>query len=122
VTPDAGLAILVLGHQDVECCLWVPLWLAPLVLLPLSILRSFWLNHPRWPLFSFNEIFTLGRLSLVWPYKYLLPIEIDHVHVRRERVLVKLDLGTFCKFQLSFIYGRLNLLTENIAIVSTMRI
>jgi hypothetical protein len=31
-------------------------------------------------------------------------------------------LGTFCKFQSSFIYGRLNLLTKNIAIISSMRI
>jgi hypothetical protein len=31
-------------------------------------------------------------------------------------------MGAFCKFQPSFIYARLNLSTENIAIISSMRI
>jgi hypothetical protein len=98
------------------------LWLAPLILSPLAILWTFWLDHPRWPLLSYDDIFALGRLGLRWPNQDLLPIELDHVHVHRERVLVELYLGTFYKFQLSFIYGRLNLSMEKIAIISTMRI
>jgi hypothetical protein len=52
----------------------------------------------------------------------LLSIELDHVHVRQKWVLIELYLGTFCKFQSSFIYDRLNLSIENIAIVSSMGI
>jgi hypothetical protein len=65
--PDAGSTFLVLGHEDVEGVLWVSLRLAPLVLLPSAIIQTFQLNHPRWPFFSFDDIFTLGRLSLRWP-------------------------------------------------------
>jgi hypothetical protein len=36
--PDAGPTFLILGHEDVEGGLWALLQLAPLVLLPLSIL------------------------------------------------------------------------------------
>jgi hypothetical protein len=46
MTPDAGLAFLVLGHEDAEGGLWASLRLAPIVLLPLAILRTLWLNHP----------------------------------------------------------------------------
>jgi hypothetical protein len=52
----------------------------------------------------------------------LFPIELNHVYVCQERVLVELHMGTFCKFRLSFIYGIDNLSTENIAIISNMRI
>jgi hypothetical protein len=38
MTPDAGLAFLVLGHEDVEGGLWASLGLAPLILLSLPIL------------------------------------------------------------------------------------
>jgi hypothetical protein len=60
--------------------------------------------------------------GLRWMNQNLLPIELNHVHVCRERVLVKLHLEAFCKFQSSFVYGRLNLSMENIAIISSMRI
>jgi hypothetical protein len=96
--------------------------LAPLVLLPLAIIWTFWLNHPQWPFFSYDDLLALGRLSLRWPDQDLLPIELDDVHVCLERVLVELHLGSFSKFQSSFIYGRLNLSTKNIAIISSMRI
>jgi hypothetical protein len=120
--PNADPTFLVLGHEDVEGGLWAPLQLAPLVLLPLAILRTFWPNHPWWPHFSYDDFLALGRLGLRWLNQDLLPIELNHIHVHREQVLVKLHLGTFYKFQLSFIYGRLNLSTKNIAIVSSMRI
>jgi hypothetical protein len=120
--PDAAPAFHVLGQEDVEGGLWAMLRLALLVLLSLTILRIFWLDHPQRPFFSYDNILSLGHLGLRWPNKNLLPLELDHVHIHHERVLVELHLGTFCKFQSSFIYGRLNLLTENIAIVSSMRI
>jgi hypothetical protein len=59
MTPDVGPAFLVLSHEDVEGGLWAPLWLAPLILLPLSILWIFWLNHPWWPLFSYDDLLAL---------------------------------------------------------------
>jgi hypothetical protein len=122
VTPDAGPTFPVLGHEDVEGGLWALLWLAPLILLSLAIIQTFWLNHPRRPLFSYDNLIALGRLGLCRPNQDLLPIELDHVHIHLEHLLVELHLGTFYKFQLSFIYGRLNLSMENIAIVSSMRI
>jgi hypothetical protein len=94
----------------------------PLILLPLALLRTFWLDHPWRPFFSYDDLLSLGCLGLRWLNQDLLPLDLDYVHIRREWVLVELHLGTFCKFQSSFIYGRLNLLTENIAIVSSMRI
>jgi hypothetical protein len=96
--------------------------LAPFILLPLAIFRTFRLDHLRWSFFSYDDLFTLGRLGLRKPNQDLLPIELDHVHVHQEWVFVKLRLGTFYKFQSSFIYGRLNLLMKNIAIISSMRI
>jgi hypothetical protein len=77
----------------------------PLILLPLTILRTFLLNHPRWSLFSYDDLIFLGRLGLRWPNQDLLPLELDHVHIHLEWVLIELHLGTFCKFQSSFIYG-----------------
>jgi hypothetical protein len=50
MTLDVGPAYLVLSHEDVEGGLWASLRLTPpppLILLPLAILRTFWLNHPR---------------------------------------------------------------------------
>jgi hypothetical protein len=122
VTPDVGPAFLVFGHKDVEGGLWALVWLAVLVLLQLAILRTFWLNHPRWPLFSYDDLFTLDQLGLRWLNQDLLPIELNHVHIHREWVCVELHLGIIYKFQSSFVYGRLNLSTKNIAILSSMRI
>jgi hypothetical protein len=120
--PDAGLAFLVLGDEDVEGGLWAPLRLAPFILLPMVVLRAFRFDHSRWPLFSYDDLFTLGRLGLRWPNQDLLPVELNHVHVRWEWVFVELHLSFFCKFQSSFIYARLNMSTENIAVISSMRI
>jgi hypothetical protein len=94
----------------------------PLVLLPLAILWTFHLDHPRRPFFSYDDLLSLGRLSLRWSNQDLLPLELDHVHIHWEWVLVKHHLGTFHKFQSSFVCGSLNLSTENIAIISSMRI
>jgi hypothetical protein len=105
VTPDVGPVILVLGHEDVEGGFGASLWLAPLILLPLAVIQTFWLNHPRRPFLSYDNLFALGRLGLRWPNKDLFPIEHDHVHIRQEQVLVELHLGTFCKFQSPFVYG-----------------
>jgi hypothetical protein len=122
MTPDVGPAFPVLGHEDVEGGIWTSLRLAPLILLLLVVLQTFWLDHPRWPFFSYDDLLALGRLDLRWPNHDLLPIEFDYVHVYRERILVEFHLETFCKFQSSFIYGRLSSSIKNIAIVSSMRI
>jgi hypothetical protein len=103
--PNASHAFLVLGHKHVEGGLWELLWLAPLVLLPWAILWTFWLDHPRRPFFSYDDILALGRLGVRWHNQDLLPIELDRIHVCRERVLVEFYLGTLCKFQSSFVYG-----------------
>jgi hypothetical protein len=92
------------------------------VLMPLDTFWTFWLNHSRWPLFSYNDFLALGQLGLRWLKKDLLPLGLDHVHIHREWVLIELNLWTFCKFESCFVYGQLNLLMENIAIVSSMRI
>jgi hypothetical protein len=94
----------------------------PLVLLPLVILQTFWFNHPRRMLFSYDDFLAFGHLGLRWPKQDLHPVKLDYVHFCRELVLVELHLGTFCKFQSSFIYGQLNLSTEDIVIISSMRI
>jgi hypothetical protein len=60
VPPDASPAFLVLGHEDVEGGFWALLQLAPLILLPLAILQTFWLDHPRRPLLSYDGIFAVG--------------------------------------------------------------
>jgi hypothetical protein len=93
----------------------------PFVLLPLAILQTFRLDHPQQPFFSYDDLHSLGHLGLRWPNRDL-PLELDHIHIHRERVLVELRLGTFRKFQSSFVYGRLNLSMENIAIISSLRI
>jgi hypothetical protein len=120
--PDVGPSFLLLGHEDAEGDLWVPLLLAPLVLPPLTILLTFWLDYPRWPLLSYDDLLAFSRFSLGWLNQDLLPIKLDHVHIHRECVLVELHLGAFYKFQPSFVYGRLNLSTKNITIISCMRI
>jgi hypothetical protein len=84
--------------------------------------RLFWLDHPRRSLLSYADLLALGQLDLRWPKQDLLLIELDHVHVHWEWVFVELHLGTLCEFQSSFIYGLLNLSTENIAIVSSMQV
>jgi hypothetical protein len=79
----------------------------------------------HWPSFRlFGLIILAGHSS---PMTTSLPlvdlsIELDHVHVCWQRVLVELHLGIFYKFQSSIVYGQLNLSTKNIAIISSMRI
>jgi hypothetical protein len=120
--PDANPTFLVLHQEDVEGGLWATLWLAPLILLPLAILQTFRLDHPQWSFFPYDNLLSLGRLGLRWPNQNLLSLELDDVHIHREWVRVELHLGTLYKFQSSFVYGRLNLSTKDIAIVSSMRI
>jgi hypothetical protein len=96
--PDAIPTFLAHGHEDVEGGLWALLRLAPLVLLPLAIHRALQLDHPRWPLLSYDDLLAFGQLGLRRPNEDLPPIELDHVHVYQEWVIVELHLGTFCKF------------------------
>jgi hypothetical protein len=65
--PDAGHAFFLLGQEDVEGGLWALLRLADLVILPLAILRTLWLDHPQRPLFSYDDLFASGRFGLRWP-------------------------------------------------------
>jgi hypothetical protein len=53
-------SFLVLGHEDVEGGLWVLLRLVPLILLPLVIFQTFWLDHLWLPLFSYDDLLVLG--------------------------------------------------------------
>jgi hypothetical protein len=84
VTLDVGPAFLVFRHENVEGGLWALLRLAPLINLPLATFRTFWFDHLQWPLFSYHDVLSLGRLSLRWSNQDLLPIELDHVHVHWE--------------------------------------
>jgi hypothetical protein len=120
-TPDVGPTISVLSHEDVEGGFQTRMWLASLILLPSANFWIFELDHPRLSLFSYDNLFAFSRFGMRWP-KQDLPIELNRVHVSQERVFIELYLGTLYKLQSSCIYGRLNLLTKNIAIVSTMRI
>jgi hypothetical protein len=104
VTLDAGTAVLVLVHEDVKGDFGASLWLSPLILLQLVVLQTFWLNHPRRPFLSYDNLLALGRLGLRWPNQDLLSIELNHVHIHWGRVIVELHLGTFYKFQSSFVY------------------
>jgi hypothetical protein len=65
--PDANPTFLVLGHKDVEGGLWVPLWLSSFILLSLVIFQTFWLDHPRWSLFSYDDLLALGRTRTFFP-------------------------------------------------------
>jgi hypothetical protein len=122
MTPDASLAISVFSHEDIKGDFWTRSWLASLVLLSSANFWIFGLDHPRLSLFSYKDLFSFSRFGLRWLNQDLLPIELDCVHVSQEWVFVELYLGTLRKLQSSFIYGRLNLLMENIAIISSMRI
>jgi hypothetical protein len=66
MTPDASHAFIVFGHEIVEGGLWALLWLAPLILLPLATFQTFWLDHLRSPLFSYDDILAHGLLGLRW--------------------------------------------------------
>jgi hypothetical protein len=98
MTPDAGPVFLVLGHEDVEGGLRASLRLGPLIFLPLAVLQTFQLDHPRWPFFSYDDLLALGRVSLRWPNQDLLPIELHHVHVCRERVFSNFIWGLSANF------------------------
>jgi hypothetical protein len=60
VTPNAGLAISVFSHEDVESDFRTRLWLASLVLLPSTNFWIFGLDHPRLSLLSYGNLFALG--------------------------------------------------------------
>jgi hypothetical protein len=64
--PDAGPSFFVLGYEDVEGGLWASLWLAPHIPLPLAIFQTFWLEHPWWSLFSYDDLLALGHVGLRW--------------------------------------------------------
>jgi hypothetical protein len=121
-TPDAGATISVLSHEDVDGGFRTMPQLAFLILLPLANFWIFGPDHPRLYLFSYDDFFTSSRFGLRWLNQDLHPIELDHVHVNREWVFFELHLVTLCKLRSSFVYLRLNLLMENIAIISSMRI
>jgi hypothetical protein len=104
-TLDVGLAISVFSHEDVECNFCMRSWFASLILLPSANFWIFGPDHPRLSLLSYDDLFALGRLSLRWPNQDLLPIELDRIHVSRERIFVKLHLGTLRKLQSSFVCG-----------------
>jgi hypothetical protein len=44
--------------------MWPSLWLAPLIFLPLTVVQTFWLNHPLWSFFSYDDLLVIGRLGL----------------------------------------------------------
>jgi hypothetical protein len=120
MTPDAGLTISVFIHEDVEGDFWMRSCLASLVLLPSANFSIFGPDHPHF--FSCGNLFALGPLGLRWLNQDFLPIELDHVHVSQEWIFVELHLVTLRKLQSSFVCDRLNLLTEIIVIMSSMRI
>jgi hypothetical protein len=93
--PDAGLAFLVHGQEDIKGGLWVTLRLVPLILLLLAIFQTFRLDHPRRLLFSYDNLLSVGHLGVRWRNQDLLPLELDHVHIHQEQVLVELHLGVF---------------------------
>jgi hypothetical protein len=97
-TPEVGPAFLVLSHENVKSGLWALLRLAPLILLPLSTFWTIWLDHPWWLLFSYDDILALGRLGLRWLNQDLLPIDLDHVHVRWEWSLSSFIWGLCTNF------------------------
>jgi hypothetical protein len=64
VTPDVGIAISIFIHENVEDDFLMRLWLASLVLLPSANFYIFGSDYPRLSLFSYDNLFALGRLSL----------------------------------------------------------
>jgi hypothetical protein len=82
--PDTGPTFLVLSHEDVECGLWALMWLAPLILVLVAILRDLRFHHPQQPFISYYHLFSFGRLGLRWKNHDLLPFNLDHVHVHQE--------------------------------------
>jgi hypothetical protein len=102
VTPNADLAISVFSQEAVEGGFWMRSWLASLVLLPSTNFWIFGPDHPRPSLFSYDDLFAIGRLGLRWPNQDLAPLELDRAHVSLEQIFIKLHLGIFSKLQLSF--------------------
>jgi hypothetical protein len=121
-TPNVGHAFSIFSHEDVEGGFWMRSLLASLILLPSANLWIFGPGHPQLSIFSYDSLVTFSRLILRCSNQDLLPIELDRIHISWKRVFVKLHLRTFSKFQSSFVYGRLNLMIKNIAIISSMRI
>jgi hypothetical protein len=72
MTPNAGLAISVFSHEDVKCGFWMRMCLLDEIVACFSRSSSIGqfldlilgLDHPRWPLFSYDNLFVLGRLGL----------------------------------------------------------
>jgi hypothetical protein len=93
VTPDAGFAVLVFSHDDVEGGFWTRSWLTSPVLLPLANFQIFRPAHTRLSLFSYDELLALGLLGLRWLNQDLLPLELDYVQVNLEWIFVVLHLG-----------------------------
>jgi hypothetical protein len=58
--PNTGPTFPVFSHEDVESGLWVRLWLAPLMFLPLAILQTFGLDHPQLSLLSYDNCYAFG--------------------------------------------------------------
>jgi hypothetical protein len=54
--PDVSPAFLVLSHDDVKGGLWGLMQLAPLILLALASVQTFWFDHPHRPLFSYDDL------------------------------------------------------------------
>jgi hypothetical protein len=77
--PNVSPTFFVLGQEDVDGGLWALLRLVPLVLLPLVIIQTFWLDHPHRPFFSYEDLLALGsfgdslQISIIL---YLWPIEL----------------------------------------------
>jgi hypothetical protein len=96
----SALPFFVVEHEDVDGGLGASLRLAPFVFLPLATFRTFWLDHPQWPLLSYDDLLALGRLSLRWPNQDLLPIKLDHVHVLLEMDLWRASFGDFLQISI----------------------
>jgi hypothetical protein len=60
MTLDAGPTFLVFGHENVGGGICSLLRLALLILLSLATFQTFWLDHPRWSLFSYVDIIAFG--------------------------------------------------------------
>lgn len=62
--PNVNPTFFVLGQEDVDGGLWALLRLVPLVLLPLVIIQTFWLDHPHRPFFSYEDLLALGLFGM----------------------------------------------------------